>query len=92
MRRAREDVVRIAQVVGTITPQGGGKVELAGDAPIRTDVKGWVEAMGRLYTEYPFTTFVFWPEKTDDDQIRRFGEEVAPAIRAAGSAGSSPVG
>jgi alkanesulfonate monooxygenase SsuD/methylene tetrahydromethanopterin reductase-like flavin-dependent oxidoreductase (luciferase family) len=79
--RSTGDVTRMAQIVGTITPAAGEKVELVGDAPIRTDVNGWVDALGRLADDYPFTTFVFWPERADEDQIRRFGEELAPALR-----------
>ncbi|MFK3978867.1 LLM class flavin-dependent oxidoreductase [Micromonospora sp. NPDC050397] len=80
--RSPASVTRVAQIVGTITDHPQRRPELVGAAPIRADVNGWVEVLERLATEQPFTTFVLWPETADERQIRRFGEEVAPMLRA----------
>jgi hypothetical protein len=53
----------------------------SGADPVRAGVPGWVELLTRLATEQPFTTFVLWPQRADEQQIRLFAEEVAPAVR-----------
>ncbi|GAA0589905.1 LLM class flavin-dependent oxidoreductase [Kribbella sandramycini] len=79
-------VRRLAQLVGTITTAPGSS-ELTGADPVRTDAKGWVEILTRLAEEDGFTGFVLWPEHADDDQICRFGEQIAPVIRELSSEG-----
>jgi hypothetical protein len=37
--------------------------------------------LARLATEQPFTTFLLWPQRVDERQIRLFAEEVAPRVR-----------
>jgi alkanesulfonate monooxygenase SsuD/methylene tetrahydromethanopterin reductase-like flavin-dependent oxidoreductase (luciferase family) len=85
---------RIAQVVGTITddapnggvpdgggPNGGGRNgALEGDAPIRAGVQDWVDILTRFAAQ-GFDGFVLWPEEDAAEQARRFGEEIAPAVR-----------
>ncbi|GAA1719134.1 hypothetical protein GCM10009745_80090 [Kribbella yunnanensis] len=79
-------MTRVVQLVGTINPTTHSTThrspDLVGAAPIRTDARGWAETLVRLATEQPFTVFVFWPEKGDEMQVRRFGEEVAPMVTA----------
>ncbi|MFC9689128.1 LLM class flavin-dependent oxidoreductase [Kribbella sp. NPDC056951] len=79
-------VTRVVQLVGTINPTTHSTThrspDLVGAEPIRTDARGWAETLVRLATEQPFTVFVFWPEKGDEMQVRRFGEEVAPMVTA----------
>ncbi|MCX2947360.1 LLM class flavin-dependent oxidoreductase [Lentzea sp. NEAU-D7] len=72
-------VRRIAQLVGTVTDTAG-PVVLHGAEPIRTDARGWADVLTRLAAQ-SFTGFVLWPEDDAADQARRFGEEVAPAVR-----------
>jgi alkanesulfonate monooxygenase SsuD/methylene tetrahydromethanopterin reductase-like flavin-dependent oxidoreductase (luciferase family) len=72
-------VRRLAQLVGTIT-DGPVSVELHGADPVRTGVQGWIDVLTRL-AEQGFTGFVLWPEQDGGEQARRFGEEIAPAVR-----------
>ncbi|WP_433555981.1 LLM class flavin-dependent oxidoreductase [Pseudonocardia xinjiangensis] len=77
------DIRRIAQLVGVIDPAAAtpGPLAQSGSDPVRADVGGWVELLTRLATEQPFTTFVLWPQRADERQIRLFAEEVAPRVR-----------
>jgi alkanesulfonate monooxygenase SsuD/methylene tetrahydromethanopterin reductase-like flavin-dependent oxidoreductase (luciferase family) len=74
---------RVAQLVGTIEAGSPATSPLAqsGAAPVRADVAGWVELLTRMATEQPFTTFVLWPERAVEQQIRLFAEDVAPGVR-----------
>ncbi|GAB2650406.1 LLM class flavin-dependent oxidoreductase [Kribbella swartbergensis] len=76
------DVLRIAQVVGTITDGPGDTDTTRGDAPLRGTPDQWAAFFARLATEQPFRTFVFWPEHHDLTQITRFAADVVPATRA----------
>lgn len=78
--RSPAAVTRVAQLVGTIDPAVRRRPDLVGSEPIRTDARGWAEVVERLAVEQPFTTFVLWPEREDETQIRRFGEEVVPLV------------
>jgi alkanesulfonate monooxygenase SsuD/methylene tetrahydromethanopterin reductase-like flavin-dependent oxidoreductase (luciferase family) len=88
-RAAREagrdpaDIRRVAQLVGTIEvgAAASGPLAQSGADPVRADVAGWVELLTRLATEQPFTTFVLWPQRVVEPQIRLFAEEVAPRVR-----------
>lgn len=77
------EIRRVAQIVGTVDVGAGsaGPLARAGGDPVRADVAGWVELLTRLATEQPFTTFVLWPGRADERQIRLFAEEVAPRVR-----------
>lgn len=75
-------VVRIAQLVGTITDSPGDTDTTQGDAPLRGTPDQWAAYFARLATEQPFRTFIFWPEHHDLDQVTRFTDEVVPATRA----------
>jgi alkanesulfonate monooxygenase SsuD/methylene tetrahydromethanopterin reductase-like flavin-dependent oxidoreductase (luciferase family) len=77
------DIRRVAQLVGTVDVGAvvSGPLARSGGDPVRADVGGWVELLTRLATEQPFTTFVLWPQRADERQIRLFGEEVAPGVR-----------
>jgi alkanesulfonate monooxygenase SsuD/methylene tetrahydromethanopterin reductase-like flavin-dependent oxidoreductase (luciferase family) len=47
---------------------------------LRGPVDQWVDELTDLAVGYGFDTFMFWGE--GDDQLPRFAEEVAPAVRA----------
>ena len=80
--RSPADVRRLAQIVGTITPEAAHSAPvLTGADPVRTDALGWTDLLTRLAEEAGFTGFVLWPEKGEEEQVRRFGEEVAPGVR-----------
>ncbi|WUH96342.1 LLM class flavin-dependent oxidoreductase [Spirillospora sp. NBC_00431] len=85
--RAAEDagrdpsaVTRIAQLVGHVT-DSPAPVRLEGEAPIRTDAAGWARVLATLATDTGFDTFVYWPETSDETQLRRWTQEVIPATR-----------
>ncbi|MGW1342521.1 LLM class flavin-dependent oxidoreductase [Kribbella sp. NPDC002412] len=80
--RDPSDVLRIAQVVGTITDVPGDTDTTRGDAPLRGTPDQWAEFFARLATEQPFRTFVFWPEEHNLTQITRFATDVVPATKA----------
>ncbi|MFI2367370.1 LLM class flavin-dependent oxidoreductase [Streptomyces sp. NPDC018833] len=79
--RNPQDVLRIAQLVGTITDRPGDAEARAGKAPVRATAEQWAALLARLATEQPFRTFVFWPEDATVGQIERFAREVVPAVR-----------
>ncbi|TCO32436.1 luciferase-like monooxygenase [Kribbella steppae] len=76
------EVVRIAQIVGTITDGPGDTDTTQGDAPLRGTPDQWAAFFARLATEQPFRTFIFWPEQHDLTQITRFAADVVPATKA----------
>ncbi|MFG1817558.1 LLM class flavin-dependent oxidoreductase [Kribbella sp. NPDC049174] len=76
------DVVRIAQIVGTITDGPGATDTTQGDVPLRGTPDQWAAFFARLATEQPFRTFIFWPEQHDLTQITRFTADVVPATKA----------
>lgn len=76
-RRADRDpseIRRIANVHGTITTEGS-------EGFLRGPASQWVDDLLRLRDDYGFDTFIFWGEGDADEQVRRFAEEVAPAVR-----------
>lgn len=75
-------VRRLAQLVGTISDEAGPATAREGTDPVRGTPEQWVELLTRLASDQPFRTFVFWPEQTSVEQIRRFAREVVPRVRA----------
>ncbi|NNH71846.1 LLM class flavin-dependent oxidoreductase [Nocardia uniformis] len=75
------DIMRMAQLVGTVT-DGPGSVSLRGEDPIHTDAAGWARILADLAQGTGFDTFVLWPESQDETQLRRWTSEVVPATRA----------
>ena len=73
---------RIAQLVGTITPQPENLRTKEGDEPVRATAAQWADLVVELATEQHFTAFVFWPERPDVQQITSYAREVVPQARA----------
>lgn len=76
-KRAGRDpssVRRLANVSGEITESGS-------DGFLRGPARQWVDDLGRLREEYGFETFIFWGEGDFDEQLKRFAEDVVPAVR-----------
>ena len=67
------DIRRVVNVNGQITDRA--RLGL-----LRGPVDQWVDELTDLAVGYGFDTFLFWGE--GDDQLPRFAEEVAPAVRA----------
>jgi alkanesulfonate monooxygenase SsuD/methylene tetrahydromethanopterin reductase-like flavin-dependent oxidoreductase (luciferase family) len=72
------DVRRIANVSGVIT---GGDSE----GFLRGPARQWIDDLRRLHDDYRFDSFIFSGEGDPDDQLRRFAEDVVPALREAGT-------
>ena len=51
--------------------------------PFRGSVKQWTELLVSIATEHRMNGFVFWPAEDHENQMARFAQEVAPAVRAA---------
>lgn len=75
------DVLRMAQLVGTITDTPGDTEAREGSAPVRGTADQWAALIARLATEQPFRCFIFWPEQGTVDQVERFAKDVVPAVR-----------
>ena len=80
--RRPEDVLRMAQLVGTVTDGEGDTEARSGAAPVRGTPDQWARLIARLATEQPYRCFVFWPERQSVQQVERFAREVVPAARA----------
>jgi alkanesulfonate monooxygenase SsuD/methylene tetrahydromethanopterin reductase-like flavin-dependent oxidoreductase (luciferase family) len=77
------EVLRMAQLVGTITDEPGDAEARTGATPVRGTPDQWAALIARLATEQPFRTFIFWPEQSNSiGQVTRFAREVVPAARA----------
>jgi alkanesulfonate monooxygenase SsuD/methylene tetrahydromethanopterin reductase-like flavin-dependent oxidoreductase (luciferase family) len=68
------DVRRIANVSGVIT-------DADSDGFLRGPARQWVDDLRRLRDDYGFDSFIFSGEGDPDDQLRRFAEDVVPALR-----------
>jgi alkanesulfonate monooxygenase SsuD/methylene tetrahydromethanopterin reductase-like flavin-dependent oxidoreductase (luciferase family) len=75
VRAGRDPAVvrRVVNVNGQITD--GARIGL-----LRGPLDQWVDELTDLAVGYGFDTFMFWGE--GEDQLPRFAEEVAPAVRA----------
>jgi alkanesulfonate monooxygenase SsuD/methylene tetrahydromethanopterin reductase-like flavin-dependent oxidoreductase (luciferase family) len=67
------EIRRVINVSGQIT-------DGAGLGLLRGPVDQWVDELTDLAVGYGFDTFMFWGE--GEDQLPRFAEEVAPAVRS----------
>jgi alkanesulfonate monooxygenase SsuD/methylene tetrahydromethanopterin reductase-like flavin-dependent oxidoreductase (luciferase family) len=72
--RDPSDIRRVANVSGTITTGESGGF-------LKGPASQWIDDLRRLRDDYGFDTFIFWGEGDPDEQVRRFAEEVAPAVR-----------
>ncbi|WP_037677763.1 LLM class flavin-dependent oxidoreductase [Streptomyces griseus] len=75
------DVLRMSQLVGTVTDRRGDAEARVGSAPVRGTPDQWAELIARLATEQPYRAFIFWPEAQSVEQVQRFAREVVPAAR-----------
>ncbi len=73
--RDPSSVRRVANVNGEITASSS-------DGFLRGPARQWVDDLRRLREDYRFETFIFWGDGDFDEQVKRFAEEVVPALRA----------
>ncbi|MGH3879909.1 MAG: LLM class flavin-dependent oxidoreductase [Actinophytocola sp.] len=71
--RSTTDIRRMYNIAGTFT--GSGAEFLRGPARV------WVEQLAELTLTEGISSFVLMIDRDGDDQLRRFAEEVAPAVR-----------
>jgi alkanesulfonate monooxygenase SsuD/methylene tetrahydromethanopterin reductase-like flavin-dependent oxidoreductase (luciferase family) len=79
--RNPSEILRIANIPGAIT--GGGGSRPRGADPLVGGSGFWAEVLAQWALEFRFDAFVFWPAEDSEGQVRRFGEEVVPAVREA---------
>ncbi len=77
--RDPSEVLRIANIAGSITNNGGGG-QLRGSAPLEGTSAYWAEVLTSLALELRFDAFVFWPEAPSCEQVERFAHEIVPAV------------
>lgn len=61
--------------------EGGGVGSLDGHA-LSGSVDEWVERLADWATEHGIDTFILWPQLLEPAQIRLWGSEIAPRVRA----------
>ena len=74
--RDPDAITRLLNVGGTIT--GGER----GADPLTGPVEHWVATLAAWADQISTDSFIFWPPDGSVDQVRRFAEEIAPAVRA----------
>jgi alkanesulfonate monooxygenase SsuD/methylene tetrahydromethanopterin reductase-like flavin-dependent oxidoreductase (luciferase family) len=73
--RDPDDITRILNLGGAITDGERGDDELTGPA------EHWIATLARWADEIGIDSFVFWAPDASVDQVRRFADQVAPAVR-----------
>lgn len=84
--REPAEVLRIANIPGAIIGGGRGR-RPRGAEPLVGSSGLWAEMLAEWTLEFRWGAFVFWPAEDPVRQVRRFGEEVVPAVREAVGAG-----
>ena len=75
--RDPDAITRILNIGGAITDDERGDDVLTGPT------QHWATTLASYATEIGIDSFVFWPPDGDADQLRRFADEVSPAVREA---------
>ena len=73
--RDPDEITRVVNLGGSITDGGRGDDLLTGP------VEHWVATLASWATEIGIDSFIFWAADGDANQVRRFADEVAPAVR-----------
>ena len=73
--RDPDSITRLLNIGGTITDGDRG------DDPLTGTVEHWVATLASWATEIGIDSFIFWAPDGSVDQVRRFADEVAPAVR-----------
>lgn len=72
---------RLAQLPGTITDDRDDGPPAGNDAIVGPPQR-WVETIEHFVRDLRYDSVIFWPDRTDEVQLRRFTDEVVPAVRA----------
>jgi alkanesulfonate monooxygenase SsuD/methylene tetrahydromethanopterin reductase-like flavin-dependent oxidoreductase (luciferase family) len=73
--RDPDEITRVVNLGGSITDGERGDDLLTGP------VEHWVATLASWATEIGIDSFIFWAADGDANQVRRFADEVAPAVR-----------
>jgi alkanesulfonate monooxygenase SsuD/methylene tetrahydromethanopterin reductase-like flavin-dependent oxidoreductase (luciferase family) len=73
--RDPDEITRVVNLGGSITD---GEL---GDGLLTGSVEHWVTTLASWATEIGIDSFIFWAADGDANQVRRFADEVAPAVR-----------
>jgi alkanesulfonate monooxygenase SsuD/methylene tetrahydromethanopterin reductase-like flavin-dependent oxidoreductase (luciferase family) len=73
--RDPDDITRLLNLGGAITDGERGDDELTGP------VDHWIATLARWADEIGIDSFIFWAPEGSGEQVRRFADEVAPAVR-----------
>lgn len=72
---------RLAQLPGTITDDGDHGPPV-GNEPIVGPPQRWIETIDHFVRNLRYDSVIFWPDETNETQLRRFADEVIPGVRA----------
>jgi alkanesulfonate monooxygenase SsuD/methylene tetrahydromethanopterin reductase-like flavin-dependent oxidoreductase (luciferase family) len=93
--RDPRQVRRMAQLPGSITAERVVDASLGHEPEFRGDARQWIDGLAELALQERFDTFIFWPRPATLEQVERFANEIAPAVRAhlsnAGAGADPPV-
>ena len=82
--RAPTDIRRCIQLVGLVdSSQATRPLTGPGSTPIHADAEGWTRIISEFVIDQRFDTINLIPQLDTVDQLRRFGEDVIPRVRAA---------
>lgn len=82
--RQPSDVHRVIQLVGLVDRGTATRPRTGrGNTPIQADAESWARIITEFVTEERFDTVNFVPQNESIDQLRRFGDDVIPRVRAA---------
>ena len=70
-----DEITRVVNLGGSITDGHRGDDLLTGP------VDHWVETLAAWATDIGIDSFIFWAADGDASQVRRYADEVAPAVR-----------
>ena len=76
-RLAGRDPDQISRIVNL----GGSITDERGDDLLTGPVEHWVTTLASWATDIGIDSFIFWAADGDANQVRRFADEVAPAVR-----------
>jgi alkanesulfonate monooxygenase SsuD/methylene tetrahydromethanopterin reductase-like flavin-dependent oxidoreductase (luciferase family) len=77
-RAAGRDPTRLRKVYNI-----GGRIGAESPEPFAGSVRQWTDQLASLAIDHGMNGFVFWPAEDHDTQLRRFTDEVVPAVQAA---------
>lgn len=82
--RSQTAIRRAYNLAGAILRPEEARLTARRPGMIIGPVSQWVDTLARYYHELRLDTFIFWAAApNEEEQVRRFAEEVAPAVKAA---------